>query len=165
MDLFFDLTGVPLNQLFFFVINLFFSIFVFITFLRLKRHLKKYRFLLKGNEEQDLETLLLNLGQKLNDHSIKLTKVITEFETFCEHSRKYLQNWALIRFKAFDNIGGDQSFALALMDSFGDGLVFSSIFGREESVVYCKPIKGGVSSYPLSKEEQEAINQALKQKT
>jgi hypothetical protein len=133
---------------------------VIILFLHLKFSLKKYRFLIKGNEDKDLEGLLLVLSKQLADNSNKLEELNTDFKEFKECSKKNFQNWSLVRFKAFNNVGGDQSFALALMDAYGDGLVISSIFGREESVVYCKPIKEGTSLYPLSKEEQEAITRA-----
>jgi len=152
------------NQALMFFIQLGMTIVVLIMFLFYSRKLKKYRFLLKGNENKDLEALLLGISQKLNENSENLAVISKQFNEFQEISKDYLQRWALVRFKAFNNIGGDQSFALALMDSYGDGLVISSIFGREESVVYCKPIKNGSSVYPLSKEEQEAITQALNKK-
>jgi hypothetical protein len=132
-----------------------------ILFFNLKISLKKYRFLTKGNEDKDLEGLLLGLSKQLGDNTSQVEKLNSDFKEFKDCSMKNFQNWSLVRFKAFNNVGGDQSFALALMDAFGDGLVISSIFGREESVVYCKPIKKGASVYPLSKEEQEAIHQAL----
>ena len=58
-------------------------------------------------------------------------------------------------------MGGKQSFALALLDCKGDGVVLSSLYGREESRVYAKPVKGGLSEYTLSKEEEAAVQQAL----
>lgn len=152
------------NQVLMFLIQVGLTIVVLILFILYNQKLKKYRFLLKENENKDLEELLLGISQKINENSAELAVIAKQFDEFQEKSKHYMQHWALVRFKAFNNIGGDQSFALALMDSYGDGLVISSIFGREESVVYCKPIKNGTSVYPLSKEEQDAINQALSQK-
>jgi hypothetical protein len=107
---------------------------------------------------------MLTFSKQLVENTSRLENISTELKELYDCSKNNFQNWSLVRFKAFNNVGGDQSFALALMDAFGDGLVISSIFGREESVVYCKPIKKGSSVYPLSKEEQEAINQALDRK-
>jgi hypothetical protein len=143
------------------ILNLFLFIVVLIFFCNLKFSLKRYRFLSKGNEDKDLEALLLSFSKQLADITERVEGLKFDFKEFGDSAKKNFQNWSLVRFKAFNNVGGDQSFALALMDAFGDGLVISSIFGREESVVYCKPIKKGASVYPLSKEEQEAINQAL----
>jgi hypothetical protein len=141
--------------------NLFLTILIIFLVVSLRRKLKKFRFLLKNSEDKNLEQILLGLSEKMTANSQMVEQVIADLTEYKEQSKYNLQKWALVRFKAFNNIGGDQSFALALMDSYGDGLVISSIFGREESVVYCKPIKEGVSVYPLSKEEQAAINQAI----
>ena len=74
---------------------------------------------------------------------------------------QYMQRWALQRYKAFANVGGDQSFSLVLMDRNGDGVMLSSIYGRDESRVYAKSISGGKANYPLSEEEQQVLAAAL----
>ena len=66
----------------------------------------------------------------------------------------------VVRFNAFQNTGGDLSFAVALLTGKQDGKIFSSIYGREESRFYVKPISAG-SSAPASAEEWEAIQQAV----
>lgn len=73
-----------------------------------------------------------------------------------------IQKIGLVRFDAFDDVGGKLSFAAALLDDQGDGVIISSINGRQENRVYAKPVKGGASIYNLSIEEKEAIGQALK---
>lgn len=67
----------------------------------------------------------------------------------------------LVRFDAFDDMGGNLSFATALLDEKGNGLVITSISGRQESRSYAKKIINGESEIALSKEEKEAIAQAL----
>ena len=136
------------------------NILVLILFLAANIKLKKYRNLLKGTEGKDLETLLLELLGKTNavfNKQMKIEERLTDNQILEE---KHLQNWSLVRFQAFQNTGGDQSFAFAMMDALGDGIVMSSIFGREEARVYCKPIQHGSSNYPLSEEEKEAIQKA-----
>jgi len=71
-----------------------------------------------------------------------------------------IQAVGLVRFQAFSDYGGDQSFALVLADAEGDGGVVSSIFAREGTRVYAKPLLGWKSTYSLSFEEEEAIKQA-----
>ncbi|WP_067930403.1 DUF4446 family protein [Alicyclobacillus kakegawensis] len=63
----------------------------------------------------------------------------------------------LVRFNAFADVGSDLSFSLALLDDDRNGVVLSSIYGRDESRVYAKPVQAGTSSYPLTEEEQMAI--------
>lgn len=66
----------------------------------------------------------------------------------------------VVRFSAFPDMGSDLSYAVALLNQNNDGVVFSSIFGRDDSRSYVKPVKNGVSDYTLTEEEREAIRQA-----
>lgn len=68
---------------------------------------------------------------------------------------------ALLRFDAFEDVGGRLSFSCALLDDHGSGVVLTSINGRQETRVYAKPITDGDSTYNLSTEEGEAIRQAM----
>lgn len=67
----------------------------------------------------------------------------------------------LVRYDAFEDVGGRLSFSCALLDDHGSGVVVTSINGRQDTRVYAKPIDGGKSPYNLSVEEEEAIRQAL----
>lgn len=67
----------------------------------------------------------------------------------------------VVRFNPFPDMGGDQSFAIALLDVLGNGVVVSSIHGRGETRVFAKSVAGGRSTHQLSDEEQDAIRRAL----
>jgi len=72
-----------------------------------------------------------------------------------------IQKMAVVRFDAFEDVGGKLSFAAALLNELGDGVVISAINGRQESRTYAKPVKGGTSTHHLSAEEKEAISKAM----
>jgi hypothetical protein len=72
-----------------------------------------------------------------------------------------VRNVALLRYDAFEDVGGRLSFSCALLDDQGSGVVLTSINGRQETRVYAKPVTQGVSSHNLSLEEEEAIRRAL----
>jgi hypothetical protein len=72
-----------------------------------------------------------------------------------------VQRVGIIRFDAFEDMGGMLSFAVALLDADGNGVVLSSINGRNETRIYAKPIEQGTSRTHLSGEEEEAIRRAL----
>ena len=67
----------------------------------------------------------------------------------------------LVRYDAFEDVGGRLSFSCAMLDDHGTGVVMTSINGRQDTRVYAKPIVDGRSQYNLSVEEEEAIRQAL----
>jgi hypothetical protein len=72
-----------------------------------------------------------------------------------------VRNVGLLRYDAFEDVGGRLSFSCALLDGNGSGVVLTSINGRQETRVYAKPVTGGASAHNLSLEEEEAIRRAL----
>lgn len=67
----------------------------------------------------------------------------------------------VVRYDAFDDMGGALSFSAAMLDEEGNGLVVSAINGRSEARTYAKPVVGGRSDFHLTPEEEEAIAAAL----
>lgn len=79
--------------------------------------------------------------------------------------RHALSRTGLVRYNPFEDTGADLSFSLALLSDERDGLVVTSLWGRDEVRVYAKPVAGGNSRYPLSSEEKQALDLALNQRT
>lgn len=74
-------------------------------------------------------------------------------------------NIGLVRYDAFDDMGGRLSFSAAFLNDQGDGVVLTSINGRTEARTYAKIIEGGASDHNLSPEEERAISEALRRRT
>ena len=74
----------------------------------------------------------------------------------------HFQNFGMVRYNAFEGVGGEQSFSLALLDDSSNGVVLTGIFGHAETRVYAKPIEAGASRYLISPEENRAIEAARK---
>ncbi|MFB9766281.1 DUF4446 family protein [Nocardioides kongjuensis] len=71
-----------------------------------------------------------------------------------------LRHLAVVRYDAFDEMGGRLSWSLALLDDAGDGVVLTSIRGRNEARTYAKSVAGWSSEQELSPEEAEAVAHA-----
>jgi uncharacterized protein DUF4446 len=71
-----------------------------------------------------------------------------------------LQQVGLVRYQAYHDVGGDHSFALALLDAAGTGVVLNSLYHRDRCRVYAKPIRDWQSGITLTDEEKEAIERA-----
>jgi uncharacterized protein DUF4446 len=76
-------------------------------------------------------------------------------------SQRTIQKVAVVRYNPFSDTGGDQSFAIAMLDSLGNGVVLSSLHSRTDTRVFAKPVQSGRSKFQLSDEEQDAIKKAL----
>jgi hypothetical protein len=72
-----------------------------------------------------------------------------------------LQRVGIVRFNPFEDTGGQQSFAVALLDSAGSGFVISSLHSRQATRLYLKQVTQGKSDTTLGDEEAQAIRQAM----
>ena len=108
----------------------------------IKEDLENYMYRVERVEKQNAE-ILLNIKNVQNDLS------------------KCIQKVGIVRYNAFKNTGSDLSFTLALLDDNNDGVVLNGIYSREMSNIYAKPVKNGKSTYTLSEEEKQAIEQAI----
>jgi uncharacterized protein YlxW (UPF0749 family) len=72
-----------------------------------------------------------------------------------------VQRVGLVRYDAFEDMGGHLSFSAALLDANGDGLIITSINGRQDTRCYAKPVESWSSGHNLSEEEEQAVRQAL----
>jgi hypothetical protein len=125
---------------------------------RLRRRLDG---LTRGSDGRSLDAVLdahldkvLAVGRELDELSARAAVLEAA-------SRRAIQRVGLVRFNPFEDTGGNQSFALALTDSAGNGFVVSSLHTRTGTRVYAKAIAAGRSDGALSEEESEALRQAL----
>ena len=71
--------------------------------------------------------------------------------------------YGLVRYNPFDDLGGDQSFSLALLDQNNSGIIITSLHTRDNTRVFAKPIiRGEGESVSLSRDEKLAILKAIK---
>lgn len=137
----------------------------FILYHRLNRRMKQFeassltlQTFMSGHH---LDTLLQEYIQKLDYQEKEFSKFATRLSQVEIRLRAGVDRAELLRFRAFENVGSDLSFAFALLNQEGSGVVLSSIHNRDESRVYAKPIKEGMSTYSLTSEEKEVIDRAM----
>jgi Protein of unknown function (DUF4446) len=128
----------------------------------LNRTRSKFGHLLNENSSQNVEELLLDHmkeRQELRKHIEQLDDRVISLERKMQRSKRHL---GLVRYDAFSDIGGNQSFTLAVYDDNGDGAILSSIVGRADNKVYGKNLISGKSDHNLTDEDQQAILEAVK---
>ncbi len=90
----------------------------------------------------------------------QLKEALLKIKNLEEKNIFSFQKFNLIRFNPFDGMGGDQSFSLCLLDKEDNGFVITSIFTKQGTRIFAKPIEKGKSNYELSEEEKKAIEKA-----
>lgn len=129
---------------------------------RIRRVEGRYREVLRGPTGAALEEIL-------NEYAAEVALVRSRAEELVRSSQEMqrglgrsIQGVGVVRFNPFSDTGGDQSFAIALLDGHGDGVVMTGLHARSEGRVYAKPVVAWSSHYALSEEERQAIAQAQK---
>ena len=124
---------------------------------------KKYRRMMAGVDGGNLERLINGHVDEVNSVVTEQKQIREEIERIDNMLKKAITRIAVVRFDAFNNMGSDLSYCVAMLDSNNNGIVISGIFGREDSRTYVKPIVDGVSTYKLTQEEEQALKDAMKQ--
>ena len=137
-------------------------ILVMVLFARLSSLRSLYEKMMRGEESgQSMEKMLLSHieeTRRVAEENAKLREENARIDALLQTA---ITRIGVVRFSAFQDIGSDLSYAVAMLDAFNNGVVFSSIFAREDSRSYVKPIENGKSTYTLTKEEEQALKNAI----
>ena len=129
--------------------------------IRLYQQKKRISFFFKGKEAKDLEEVISEILKKVRNNENEIKEILKKISQLDEVALRAVQKIGIIRFNPFKDTGGNQSFSLAILDQKDDGVVISSYHSKDGTRVYAKPIRNGESNFPLSKEEELAIKQAI----
>jgi hypothetical protein len=141
-------------------------LFVWIAIIewRFLRTTRTIRMLFTGRTGVDLEQMLRGYLQRVDHTDQMVSELVARTGQLEKKAPTNVQHVGVIRFNPFPDKGGDQSFAVALLDDRADGVVFTGLHSRSDSRVYSKPVVGGNSTYALTEEEKEAISRAMGKK-
>lgn len=122
---------------------------------------RKYDYFMRGRDAESLEGFLMELSEdvrrlKEEDRGAKDT-----IRSINRNIRASYQKFGLVRYNAFKGMGGNLSFAMAMLDYTNSGFVLNSVHSREGCYLYLKRVDMGQTDGPLGNEEKEAVEQAL----
>lgn len=129
---------------------------------RLRTLGEKYKKFMRGSSGSNFETMLLDHVEDIEKAVERVNIVNEDLISVKNQMDKCIQKCNIIRYNAFSDTGSDLSFSIAMLDNFNDGFIITGIYGRNESITYAKPINKGVSTHPLSVEEEMVLNRSLK---
>lgn len=118
------------------------------------------RFMGVKSKRHNIEEILTDYYFYVENIDEKCKALENNVNILFERIKPCVQKVGVVRYNPFDNMGGDLSYAIAFLDEEDNGILLNTIFTREASHTYCKPVEGGKSEYTLCYEEQEAIKRA-----
>ncbi len=110
----------------------------------------------------NLETLLRRSLEEGTQTNRRIGEVERVIQQIAQQQMHCLQKVGIIRYDAYTDVSGKQSFSLAFLDAHNNGAVITGLFGRNDARCYGKPVRDGKSDYTLSEEEEEALKIAMK---
>lgn len=121
----------------------------------------RYRKLMRGTSGKNLEELIISHLDEIQKSNEKSDEALERCKEIRNNMKECVQKVAIMRYKAFEDVGSDLSFSIAILDENNNGILLTGIYGRQESTTYAKPIDNGISRYDLSEEETCVLNEAI----
>ena len=138
------------------VLGIWISVVSFVLYI----YINLFKRLTKGTKEGNLKTVL----ESVLESQVKTKEELEKLKVFVKKLEKQttfsIQKLGLVRFNPFDDLGGDHSFTLAVLDGRQNGIIITSLHSRERTRIYMKRVKNGKSEHELSKEEKESLIKA-----
>ena len=126
------------------------------------RRLREAQRVLMGGGRKDLVEFSVSLQGRIDDLHKAVDEVAAGLSRVDRRVDGSVANSAIVRYDAYEDTGGHQSASLALLDGSRSGVVVTAIQGRDYARIYVKELERGHSSVPLSPEEQEALDRAMR---
>jgi hypothetical protein len=114
-----------------------------------------------GTGDVAVDRLLADERQRVEALRRELNGLADELRRVEAEGQRAMKRVGIVRFNPFEDTGGNQSFAVALLDGQSNGLVVSSLHSRQQTRVYLKAIRAGTAESALSDEEAEALRRAV----
>ena len=143
------------------VITLILFITVIICLIKMSQLYRRYDLFMRGKDAETLEDLLIKQIEDINLLKIEDKTNKENIRSINRNIRASFQKLGLVRYNAFQGMGGNLSFAIALLDYTNSGFVLNSVHSREGCYMYLKRVDRGQTEVLLGSEEREALEQAL----
>ncbi|HWP30504.1 MAG TPA: DUF4446 family protein [Fimbriimonadales bacterium] len=137
-------------------------VLLFSLWIKWYREIRLFKNILKGTKGESLEPILIQHFQDMERIATLVSSLERRISKLESKAQRAVSSVGVVRYNAFQEIGGEQSFALALQNELRDGVVINCITGRESVRFFCKPIENGKCEVGLTPEEEAAIELARK---
>lgn len=126
-----------------------------------RRLYRRYDLFMRGKDAETMEEIIMDLVDDVEDLKGQEKTNAEIFENSMKHMKSSYQKTGIVRYNAFKGMGGNLSFALALLDQNNSGFILNCVHSTEESYMYLRTVDEGKTEVVLGSEEQQALEQAL----
>lgn len=123
---------------------------------------KTYKKFMNGKSAKSLENEIIGLFEDNKFIKASIDKNKKDIRVLYQKVESTFQKLGIIRYDAFEHMGGKLSFSLALLDENNNGFILNSVHSTDGCYSYTKQIQDGVCKISLGKEEEQALNMAMR---
>lgn len=143
-----------------FVLVIALLVVVFNMNVRMNRLQRRYNLFMKGSDGQSVEKAMSSRLRELGKLRSGQEKSREDLMDLQQQYNSMLCKYGIVKYDAFEDVGGKMSFALAMLDQTNTGFVLNAIHSRDNCYLYLKDVVKGTSYIMLSDEEVEALRRA-----
>lgn len=143
------------------VLTLILLVTTIICMFRIKRLYRKYDIFMRGKDAESLEDIIFAMIDDMKKLKSEDRANKDDIRTLSRNVKGSYQKFGMVKYNAFKGMGGNLSFAYAMLDSNNTGFVLNSVHSREGCYLYIKMVEKGETDVLLGSEEKEALEQAL----
>ena len=129
--------------------------------IRYRQLSNSYNFFMKGKRGENLEGTIFKLTEEIKKLKFEDKENKDAIRVINKNLRAAYQKFGVVKYNAFKGMGGNLSFAFAMLDYTNTGYILNSVHSREGCFVYVKVVDRGQTEVLLGTEEKEALEQAL----
>lgn len=143
------------------IISIVSLVLLIINMINIKKMKRNYRLFMNGKTAESMEDSILEHFKKIDELKVITDEHTAQISSINEESMKMYKKTGIVKYDAFNEMGGKLSFALALLDKKNNGFVMNVMHSREGCYAYVKEIINGESFITLAEEEKQALDRAV----
>ena len=140
-------------------------IMMIISLVRMQKIYRRYDIFMRGKDAETLEDKLAEIVEKVDELKASDRATRDVMKVISRNMSSSYQKTGVVKYNAFDGMGGESSFALAMLNQENSGFLLNAMHSRTSCYIYIKEIREGNPEGVLSTEEKAALNIAMEQQT
>lgn len=136
-------------------------ILILVLLIKVSNLKKRYEKFLTGKNGKSLEDSIIQKFEKMNEIIVEQDFIEQEMQRIDEEHKKSFSKIKVYKYNAFEDMGGETSFVIALLDHNNDGILLNGVSSQNATYVYTKEVQKGTSKTALSREESMTLEQCI----
>ncbi len=143
------------------VVTLLLLVMTIICILQTNKVYRRYDVFMRGSDAESMEDIIMSIVEENKEIKAQDRATKDAIKILSKSVKGSFQKFGMVKYNAFKGMGGNLSFAFAMLDMNNTGFILNSVHSREGCYLYIKDVINGEAEITLGNEEKDALEQAL----